>query len=102
METDIARLRARIAAHESWANTSDRSARTGSARAALLAKFEQRVHPDGTLPPEERARRAEHARKAHFARLALKSAQARRQARGLTAEAVAAEAEIATLGGDAA
>jgi hypothetical protein len=36
------------------------------------------VDPDGTLTPQARAQRAEHARKAYFQRLALKSAQARR------------------------
>lgn len=70
-------LRARLAAHTSWANTADPSARTAPARAASLARFERDVDPDGTLEPCERARRAEHARKAHFTRLALKSAQAR-------------------------
>ncbi len=72
-------LLARIAAHESWANTVDRSARTAPARAALMAKFEAEVDPDGKLDPTERARRAEHKRKAYFQRLALKSAQARRK-----------------------
>lgn len=75
----------RIAAHESWARTPDRTARTAKARAALMASFEKQVDPDGTLPPQERARRAEHARKAYFARLALESAQARRNARGAVA-----------------
>jgi len=70
---------ARLAAHESWAATPDRSARTAPARAAMLARFELQVDPDGTLPPIERARRAESARRAHFTRLALKSARARRQ-----------------------
>lgn len=46
--------------------------------------------------------RAEHLRKAHFQRLALASARARRQARELTAAAEAAEAELGTVGGDAA
>lgn len=69
----------RIGAHVSWANTSDRSARTAPARAAALARFEREVDPDGVLTPDERARRAEHARKAYFARLALKSAEARRR-----------------------
>ena len=69
---------ARIAAHESWANTSDRASRTAKARAALLAKFEDEVDPEKTLPPAERARRAESKRKAYFQRLALKSVQARR------------------------
>jgi len=65
-----------------------------------MARFEREVDPDGTLPPEERARRAEHKRKAYFARLALKSAKARR-ARLVVAKGEAAEAELATLGGDA-
>ncbi|TVS83429.1 hypothetical protein [Mycobacterium helveticum] len=71
-------LRGQIAAHESWSRTPDRSARTLNARKAMLDKFEQQVDPDGKLAPAERARRAEHARKAHFKRLALKSARARR------------------------
>ncbi len=97
------RLSAQIAAHDSWARTTDRSARTAPARAALMAKFERQVDPDDSLPPDERARRAEHARKAYFARLALKSARARRRAREETATAASAEAELAALaGGDAA
>ena len=74
-------IRAQIAAHESWAHTEDRPARTANARKAMLDKFESQVDPDGTLAPAERAKRAEHARKAHFKRLALKSAQARRRRR---------------------
>lgn len=100
MRTSERSLHASIAAHESWANTSDRASRTAPARAALLAKFEREVDPDGILDPAERARRAEHKRKAYFQRLALKSARARRRAAELTAEAVAAEAELS--GGDAA
>lgn len=72
-------MQARIAAYESWARTSDRTARTEKARAAMWSKFEYLVDPDGLLSPEERLFRAEHARKAHFTRLALKSAQARRR-----------------------
>jgi hypothetical protein len=75
-------LRAQIAAHESWAHTEDRPARTANARKAMLDKFETQVDPDGILPPAERAKRAEHARKAHFKRLALKSARARRRRGG--------------------
>lgn len=71
-------LAARIAAHESWARTPDRTARTAPARAALMARFERDVDPDGILPPVDRARRAESARRAHFTRLALASAKARR------------------------
>jgi len=72
------KLRASLASHESWARTSDPSKRTAPAREAFLARFEREVDPEGILTDVERARRAEHARKAHFARLALKSAQARR------------------------
>jgi len=76
------KLRAQIAAHESWAHTDDRSARTANARKALLDKFEDEVDPERKLTPAERAKRAEHARKAHFKRLALKSARARRRRGG--------------------
>lgn len=72
-------LAARIAAHSSWANTADPAARTAAARRAALDRFERQVDPDGTLLPAERARRAEHARKEYFLRLALKSATARRK-----------------------
>ena len=80
------RLRARIASETSWGQTLDRTARTAPARAALLAKFLEQADGDPV--------RAEHLRKAHFARLALKSAQARRKIKTLTAEAAAAEAEL--------
>ena len=90
-----------IAAHESWARTADRSARTAPARAALMARFERDVDPNGTLAPDERARRAENARKAYFQRLALKSARSRRKSRELTEVAEVAEAELSALGGDA-
>lgn len=72
-------LIARVAAHAMWAKTNDPSARTAAARRAALERFEREVDPDGTLPPHERARRAEHARKSYFAKLALRSAQARRR-----------------------
>jgi hypothetical protein len=52
---------------------------TKAARAAFESKFERDVDPDGVLPIAERLRRADMARKAHYARLALKSAQARRR-----------------------
>jgi hypothetical protein len=84
-------LRSRIAAHTSWANTTNRSARTAPARAALDARFLAEADGDPI--------RAEHLRKAHFARLALKSAQSRRKARALTQTADAAEAEPAEAGG---
>ncbi len=68
----------------------------------MLDRFEREVDPDGELTPAERTTRAEHARKAYFTRLSLKSAQARRRASEARAsipqlerEAAAAEAELA-------
>lgn len=71
-------LRARLAAHSLHARR-DSKELTAAARRSFLESFERRVDPDGVLSPEERTRRAEHARKAHFTRLALKSAQARKR-----------------------
>lgn len=59
---------------------------TEAAREAFRSKFEREVDPEGVLPIEERLRRAEMARKAHFARMALKSAEARRRRRGQDAQ----------------
>lgn len=70
-------LRARLAAHASWANTADRAARTAPARRAYMKRFERQVDPDNSLDPAERARRAEHALRAQMTRAALRSAQAR-------------------------
>lgn len=78
------RLAGQIGAEISWAHTEDRSKRTAKGRKAFLDKFERQVDPDETLTPAERAKRAEHARKAHFKRLALKSAQARRRRAGVS------------------
>jgi hypothetical protein len=66
-----------IGAHESWARTKDRTARTAPARQAFNDRFEREVDPDNILTPEERAIRAAHLRKAHFQRMALASAKAR-------------------------
>lgn len=61
-----------IAAHESWAKTTDRAARTAKARAALEAKFLEQADGDPV--------RAEHLRKAHYLRLSQASAASRRKA----------------------
>lgn len=86
------KLRAEIAAHESWARTENRSARTAPARRALEEKFLTEAGGDPV--------RAEHLRCAHYKRLALKSAISRRRAKEATAAAVEAEAELSALGGD--
>ena len=72
----------------------------------MLDRFEREVDPNGELTPQERAKRAEHARKAYFTRLSLKSAQARRRAAEArisipTLEREAAEADAALLRGGA-
>lgn len=73
-------MQLRIAAHTSWANTTDRSARTAAARRAshhtrFLVKARE-MHPEASEAEIERV--AESLRKAHYQALALKSAQARR------------------------
>lgn len=87
-------IAASVAAHTSWANTLNRTARTAPARAALEKKFLDAAGGDPV--------RAEHLRKAHFKRLALKSAQARRRSRAFAEQAESADAEISALGGGAA
>lgn len=90
-------LVARAAAYDRWAATDDRAAATAPGRKAALERFERQVDPDGSLDPAERARRAAYARKAYFTKLALKSAQSRRRAAAATADAEAAEHELAEL-----
>jgi hypothetical protein len=90
-------MRARIAAHERWANTPDRTAATSPARAAAASRWEQQVDPEQALAPEVRAKLADSAKRAHFSRMALASSRARARAKSLIAEAEAAEAEIAEL-----
>lgn len=68
---------ATIGAHALHASHDSREL-TAPGRAAFDRRFDLEVDPDGTLSPEERARRADHARKAYFAKLALKS-EARRK-----------------------
>lgn len=70
-------LRAQIAAHTSWANTTDRQERTQKARDAAQGRFEREVDPEGVLDPIERLKRAQNARTAFYKSMALKSAQAR-------------------------
>lgn len=73
------KLRAEIAAHASWKNTTDRAARTAPARRAAARRFEREVDPEGVLDPAERAKRSDHARREHMARMTLTSARVRRQ-----------------------
>lgn len=71
-----ASMRGRIAAATLHA-TRDAMVTTASARQAFLDRFEREVDPDGLLAPEERARRAKHAKTAYFTRLSLLAARKR-------------------------
>jgi hypothetical protein len=73
-------LRARLAVHTLHASRDARET-TAAARAGFLARFEREVDPDGRLERNERRRRAEHARRAYFARLSMAAAAARRTKR---------------------
>jgi hypothetical protein len=88
-------IRARIAANTRWSREPDRSAATAAGRAGLEAKFVREVDPNGQLSPQDLAVRVEAARRAHFLRMALKSAKARRKRRAAPGGGVAS-------GGDAA
>jgi len=60
-------LRARVAAHQLHASG---QGNTAPGTKAFLDRFEREVDPGGVLDPGERAKRAEHARKAYFLALA--------------------------------
>ncbi|WP_163890309.1 hypothetical protein [Mycolicibacterium hippocampi] len=75
-------MRAQLGAHAQWARTEDRTARTAAARSGFYKRFESQVDPDGVLAPEERAKRAENARKAYMLKLSMASARSRRRRAG--------------------
>jgi hypothetical protein len=89
-DPNVRQLVGRIGAEISWANTTDRVARTAPARAGLYKKFLDEAGGDPI--------RAEHLRKAHFLKLALKSAESRRKIKEFTAQAEEAEAELDQAG----
>ncbi len=75
-------MRARLGAYAAHA-AHDTKETTRAAREASpvnVAYFEALVDPEGLLPEDERLRRAEAARKAHYTKMALASAIARRKA----------------------
>jgi hypothetical protein len=66
-----------------WSAVDDRTAATAPARAAFRDRFLTEAREKfGDLEPDDLARRAEHLRRAHYKRMALKSAQARRARAG--------------------
>jgi len=73
----------RYGAHKSWANTVDRTARTRNARSKSPSAVEYwlaRLDPErfANATPQQRLDAAESMRRAHFAGLALRSAESRR------------------------
>lgn len=76
-ESELSML-GRLGAHSMHAQYDSRKT-SEAGRQAFLRSFEQQADPEGTLDPQERARRAEHLRKAPMTRLALLSAQKRRK-----------------------
>jgi hypothetical protein len=77
LKLERASLLGRIGAHSAHSRHDSRDL-AANARAAFLETFLHQVDPNRELPEAERRRRAEHAKKAYFARLTLKSAQVRR------------------------
>jgi hypothetical protein len=73
----------RLGAHASWARTADRTARTRPARAKAPGSVEywlDKLDPElfANATDQQKLAAAEHAKKEYFARLAMKSAAARR------------------------
>ena len=69
-----------LANEHKWAAVDDRTAATAPAREAFRDRFIREAREKfGDLPTDDLARRAEHLRRAHFKRMALRSAQARRK-----------------------
>jgi len=70
-------LRARIAAHTRWGNTDDTLSATAPARSAAEDRFMRQADPDGVLPLDVRARKAENLRRAFYLRLSAAGVKAR-------------------------
>jgi hypothetical protein len=56
MTPEQRRLRAQIAANARWSRFMAREDQADAARAAIFARLERQVDPEGVLPPKERAR----------------------------------------------
>jgi hypothetical protein len=74
--------KARMAAHALHSKRDGRETTAAARKAWNVDHFEQLVDPDRKLPARERAKRAQHARKAHMINLADKSARSRKRGGG--------------------
>jgi hypothetical protein len=80
MNAEERHLRAKLGAETSWANTTDRTARTAPGARAAEARFHTKareMHPDAS--EQHIAKVAENLRRAHFTRMALAAAASRRR-----------------------
>jgi hypothetical protein len=75
----LASIRGRAGAHALHSKYDSREL-TANGRAKFLQKFIDEVDPARELPEAERLRRAEHALRSYMAKLALRSAKARKKA----------------------
>jgi hypothetical protein len=80
MTPEQRRLRAQIAANARWSKFMAREDQADAARSAIFARLERQVDPDGSLPPDERARLVRAAARELSAR--LNAAKARRRTAG--------------------
>lgn len=81
MTTAERSLSGRIGQHLRWAKTPSADARreaTQPARNGLIRRWEKQADPHGVMSPAELATAVESLKKAHYARMALASARARR------------------------
>jgi hypothetical protein len=69
MTPEQRRLRAQIAANARWSKFMARGDQADTARAAIVARLERQVDPDGVLPPDEPARLVKAAARELSARL---------------------------------
>ena len=93
-------LAGRIGGHARAKSISDMTAAMEPAWRGQMARFEREIDPDSTLPAAERTRRAKSAQREHMARLALRSAKARRKASEARAESAVVAADMAAAGID--
>jgi hypothetical protein len=74
----------RIGGLTAWSRN-DPDVMVGPAHRGFRARFERLVDPNGALDPQERAVRADRARRAHMLTLAAKSATVRRRKKAVPA-----------------
>lgn len=87
-------LQGQIAVHTSWANTTDRSARTAPGRRAMWEKFLLEVDPEGVMPLADREKAAEAKRKAFYLAMSRKSAAVRAARKAKTVDHAEKVAEL--------